>query len=201
MHRAPTALFQAITCNAKPSYSQRQPTRKMSASAGSDVPTFESIGVKNTTVNSAAGVNLTSHQKLLVGSVLDLFEGKPTLKHLSLWDRNATFADPLTDAVGYDRFAAQWYGLPAVFGRIQLLSHKVVDAGNPIEMELQNKYTAKVVGTTQEISSKVRIHVDAEGKKIEKVEDLWNGKQLPDGFVGEVRTWWCLPLMGRRSFC
>ncbi|KAK0656189.1 hypothetical protein B0T16DRAFT_316069 [Cercophora newfieldiana] len=155
------------------------------SSTSSNAPTFESIGVKNTNIISAPGINLTQHQKVLVGSVLDLFEGKPTLKHLSLWNRNATFADPLTDAVGYDRFAAQWYGLPAVFGRIQLVSHKVVDAGNPIEMELQNRYTAKVVGKTQEVSSRVRIHVGGDGM-IEKVEDRWNGKDLPEGFVGEA---------------
>jgi hypothetical protein len=150
-----------------------------------NTPTLDSVGVKNTSINSAPGTNLSQHQKLLVGSVLDLFEGKPTLKHLSLWNRNAVFADPLTDAVGYDRFAAQWYGLPAVFGKIQLVSHKVVDGGNPMEVELQNRYTAKLVGKTQEIKSRVKIWVGGDGM-IERVEDKWDGKELPDGFVGEV---------------
>lgn len=100
-------------------------------------------------------------------------------------NRDATFADPLTDAKGYDRFAAQWYGLLAVFGRIQLVSHQVVDAGNPMEVEVKNRYTAKVVGNTQEIASRVRITVGGDGK-IERVEDGWNGKGLPEGFVGEV---------------
>ena len=39
---------------------------------GSETPNFSSIGVRNTTINCADGVNLTAHQKLLVGSVLDV---------------------------------------------------------------------------------------------------------------------------------
>jgi hypothetical protein len=35
-------------------------------------PTFESIGVKNTAINTAPDVTLTPHQKVLVGSILDV---------------------------------------------------------------------------------------------------------------------------------
>ncbi|KAK3372661.1 hypothetical protein B0H63DRAFT_485437 [Podospora didyma] len=154
---------------------------KMSTS----VPPFASVGVRNTIINEASGVQLSDRQKLLVGSVLDLFEGRPTLKHLSLWHRDATFTDPLTIAKGFDRYAAQWYGLPAVFDPIKLVSHQVVSAGNPIEVDLRNIYTVKLLKKEQEITSRVRIYVGDDGK-IERVEDRWNDK-LPEGAISEVR--------------
>ncbi|KAI1391755.1 uncharacterized protein F4822DRAFT_424976 [Hypoxylon trugodes] len=147
-------------------------------------PSFESIHIKNTTINEDAGVELSSHQKVLVGSVLDLFEGNPTLKHLSLWSPNGTFTDPITIATGYNKFAAQWYGLPALFNPIQIQSHSVTSAGNPIEMNLSNKYVVKGIKTGQTINSVVRIHVGQDGK-VEKVEDRWNDK-LPEGVVSEA---------------
>lgn len=44
-------------------------------------PTFESIGVKNTTINTAADVTLTPHQKVLVGSILDVTSSHLTPIH------------------------------------------------------------------------------------------------------------------------
>lgn len=194
-----------------PSATAKMQTQATSTALSSDQPSFESVGVKHTSINQAPGVNLSPHQKLVVGSVLDvsplgptgflcylydfyankrffqLFEGHPTLRHLDLWSRDATFADPLTVAEGYVRFAAQWYGLPAVFSPINLVSHTVTSAGNPIEISLVNKYTLKVVKKEQEIKSKVKIFLDeTAGAKITKVEDRWNDK-LPDGIISEVR--------------
>ena len=57
-------------------------------------------------------------------------------------------------------------------------------AGNPIEMELRNKYTVKGIKSEQTINSVVVIHVD-NGGKIDRVEDKWNGK-LPSNFFLEV---------------
>lgn len=169
-----------------PSATAKMQTQATSTALSSDQPSFESVGVKHTSINQAPGVNLSPHQKLVVGSVLDLFEGHPTLRHLDLWSRDATFADPLTVAEGYDRFAAQWYGLPAVFSPINLVSHTVTSAGNPIEISLVNKYTLKVVKKEQEIKSKVKIFLDeTAGAKITKVEDRWNDK-LPDGIISEA---------------
>lgn len=113
-----------------------------------------------------------------------MFEGNPTLKHLSLWSKDATFADPLTNAVGYDKFAAQWYGLPALFHPIQIQSHQVTSGGNPIELELSNKYTVKGIKKEQLMNSVVKIHVGSDGK-IDKVEDRWNDS-LPEGPISEV---------------
>ncbi|KAK4208033.1 hypothetical protein QBC37DRAFT_432558 [Rhypophila decipiens] len=167
-----------------PSASAKMQTQ--AASSTSDQPSFESVGVKHTSISQAPGVNLSPHQKLVVGSVLDLFEGRPSLRHLDLWSKDATFADPLTVAEGYDRYAAQWYGLPTVFSPINLVSHTVTSAGNPIEIDLDNKYTLKGVKKEQEIKSKVKIWLDeSAGGKINKVEDRWNDK-LPDGPISQA---------------
>ncbi|RAL65134.1 hypothetical protein DID88_001240 [Monilinia fructigena] len=61
-------------------------------------------------MQTAAGVNLSENQKVLVGSVLDLFAGRPSLPKLSLWSDAATFSDPITKAEGRKQFAAQCEG-------------------------------------------------------------------------------------------
>ncbi|KAI1778729.1 hypothetical protein F4818DRAFT_437537 [Hypoxylon cercidicola] len=147
-------------------------------------PSFELYLIKNTRVNEASGVELSSRQKLIVGSVLDLFEGHPTLEKLTLWSRDATFADPLTIATGYHQFAAQWYGLPAVFNPIRIQNHRVTSAGNPIELHLTNSYGLKGFNTEQTISSVVRIYI-GQDQKIQSVEDRWDG-ELPEQGSSEV---------------
>lgn len=63
--------------------------------------------------------------------------------------------------------------------------------GNPIEVELTNKYVVRedvplLRGKEQVISSRVRIHLDeADGLQIARVEDRWDDK-LPDGAVSQV---------------
>ncbi|WYZ45676.1 hypothetical protein EsH8_VIII_000992 [Colletotrichum jinshuiense] len=161
-------------------------TAKVQASADANAPSFESIGIKNTDIVQKSGISLSQQQKVLVGSVLDLFEGNPTLKHLSLWSRTATFQDNITVAEGFDKFAAQWYGLPALFDPIKIQSHTVTSAGNPIELNLKNSYTVKGVKTEQVMESVVQIQVGDDGK-ITKVSDKWNNN-LPDGAFSQVRT-------------
>ncbi|OAA34214.1 hypothetical protein NOR_08615 [Metarhizium rileyi] len=145
---------------------------------------WDLVDVKNKDINEAAGVSLNARQKLAVGSVLDLFEGHPSLKHLALWNPKGTFQDPIALAEGYDRFAAQWYGLPALFDHIAIQSHKVTDGGNPIFLELSNKYVLKGIKKEQLIHSVVRINLALDGR-IDAVEDRWNDK-LPNNSVSEV---------------
>ncbi|RSL95328.1 hypothetical protein CDV31_013931 [Fusarium ambrosium] len=151
----------------------------MSSTDQPSAPTFKSIGITNTDIRKAAGVQLTPHQEVLIGSVLDLFEGHPSLRHLSLWTPTATFHDPITNAIGFDKFAAQWYGLVALFSPITIQSHEVTSSGDPISLRLSNKYVLKGLGTEKVMDSVVNIHVGPDGR-IEKVEDKWNDK-LPQG--------------------
>lgn len=131
---------------------------------------------------------------LTVASSHQLFEGKPTLKHLSLWNPDATFIDPITTAQGYNRYAAQWYALAQMLSPVEIQSHEVISSGNPIEVKLHNRYTLPSINKPQDIHSVVRIWVDDNGK-IDRVEDRWDG-ELPEGALSEV----CSGGPGRASF-
>ena len=168
------------------SFLQSRPQHLASMSSdSSSSPPFTQYNVETTTIPTSAGVSLTPQQKLLTGSILDLFAGRPTLRKLTLWTDDASFIDPLTIAEGRKQYQAQWYGLAQVFSKIERLGCNVTSGGNPIEMDLKTKYTVKGVGMEQVIESKVLIHTDAAGEKIVKVEDKWDGK-LPDGVFTNV---------------
>ncbi|KAF1911055.1 hypothetical protein BDU57DRAFT_462210 [Ampelomyces quisqualis] len=142
------------------------------------------LNIEAKNVTTAPGVKLSEQQQTIVGSVLDLFAGRPSLPKLALWRDDATFTDPLTIATGRDKFAAQWYGLQQAFSEIERLNHQVKDAGNPILMDLRTRYVIKGINKEQTIQSLVAIHLDDQGK-ISKVEDKWDGK-LPEGSISEA---------------
>ncbi|KAH8725016.1 hypothetical protein GQ44DRAFT_707642 [Phaeosphaeriaceae sp. PMI808] len=142
------------------------------------------LNIENRNVQTAPGIKLSEQQQTIVGSVLDLFAGRPSLPKLALWRDDATFTDPLTIATGRDKYAAQWYGLQQAFSEIERLSHQVKDAGNPILMDLRTRYVIKGINKEQTIQSVVAIHLDDQSK-ISKVEDKWDGK-LPEGTISEA---------------
>ncbi|TVY31980.1 hypothetical protein LSUB1_G008158 [Lachnellula subtilissima] len=148
--------------------------------ADTNAPSASELGIENTNVQTAAGVDLSAQQKLLVGSVLDLFAGRPSLKKLQLWTDDASFNDPITKAEGRKQYEAQWYGLQTAFSEIEQLHHSVTSAGNPISMNLKTRYQIKGLGKEQTIESVIKIQTDDAGKKIVRVEDRWDGK-LPEG--------------------
>lgn len=148
----------------------------------SSLPSASELGIKNTSIDTAPGVTLNDNQKILVGSVLDLFAGKPSLKKLQLWTDTATFADPITNANGRKQYEPQWYGLAAVFSSITRLHYSVTSSCNPITMDLKTNYKLKGLGKETVIDSVVEIW-EGEGEdkgKIVKVVDKWSGK-LPEG--------------------
>src|ERR1700721_369258 len=53
------------------------------------------IPIENTNINTHPGVEPSPAQKTLVGSVLDLFAGRPSLEKLTLRADNGVFEDPL----------------------------------------------------------------------------------------------------------
>ncbi|KAL2352374.1 hypothetical protein BJ546DRAFT_987501 [Cryomyces antarcticus] len=144
------------------------------------------IPIENTNIKTAPGVELDSAQKTIVGSVLDLFAGRPSLEKLSLWSDEGVFEDPITIARGRKQYEAQWYGLQSAFSEIERLHHQVTSAGNPISMELKTRYVVKGIGKEQTISSIVNIFVDGQGK-IQKVEDKWDGKLPESGIANAFR--------------
>jgi hypothetical protein len=144
----------------------------------------QDLNIETKHVTTAPGVKLTEQQETIVGSVLDLFAGRPSLPKLALWRDDATFNDPLTSATGREQYSAQWYGLQQAFSEINRLNHQVKDAGNPILMDLRTKYVIKGINKEQTIQSLVSIQLDDQGK-ISKVEDKWNG-ELPTGMIANV---------------
>jgi hypothetical protein len=147
------------------------------------------LNIETKNVQTAPGVRLSEQQNTIVGSVLDLFAGRPSLPKLALWRDDATFTDPITIAEGREKYSAQWYGLQSAFSEIERLSHEVKDAGNPIMMDLRTRYVIKGIGKEQTIQSVVAIHLDEQGK-IAKVEDKWDGK-LPDSSIANVSGFFC----------
>lgn len=129
------------------------------------------LKIENTNINTKLDVDLREHKKLLVGSVLDLFAGRPSLAKLQLWKDDATFTDSFTIAQGREQYEAQWYGLQSAFEEIERLSHEVTSAGNPIEMDLKQRYKVKGIGKETTVTSKVNIFL--EGDYISRVEDKW----------------------------
>jgi hypothetical protein len=153
--------------------------------------TSSSLNIENTNISTAPGVSLSSQQQTIVGSILDLFAGRPSLQKLALWRDDATFEDPLTVAQGREKYQAQWYGLQSAFSEIERQYHSVKDAGNPLLVDLKTRYVIKGIGKEQIVSSVVAIHLDGEGK-IQKVEDKWDGK-LPEGSIANVSSAFFIP--------
>ncbi|KAF2214044.1 hypothetical protein CERZMDRAFT_66758 [Cercospora zeae-maydis SCOH1-5] len=143
------------------------------------------LKIESTNISTASGVELSSQQKTLVGSVLDLFAGRPSLAKLQLWKDDGEFIDPLTIAKGREQFAPQWYGLQTAFSEIERLHHNVTSSGNPIELDLKSRYVVKGIGKEQIIDSKVKIWTDEKGDKIVKVHDEWDGK-LPESSIAQA---------------
>jgi len=139
------------------------------------------VNIENTNINTAPGVDLSSQQKTLVGCVLDLFAGRPSLEKLQLWTDDAVFEDPITVARGRKQFEPQWYGLQTAF-EIERLSHQVTSSGNPIIMDLKTRYVIKGISKEQTIASVITIQATPDGSKIEKVQDKWDG-ELPDSSI------------------
>lgn len=68
------------------------------------------LKLESTNIKTAPGVDLSSEQKTLVSSVLDLFAGRPSLEKLQLWKDEGIFQDPITIAKGRKQYEAQWVG-------------------------------------------------------------------------------------------
>lgn len=140
--------------------------------------------ISATNIEVASGVKeLGNQRQQLVGSVLDLFSGQPSLYKLGFWRQDAHFEDPITTAKGYDAYAAQWYGLAAAFTSVTKHHEVTKNEEELIEMDLEQEY--KAAGVTKLMKSKIVIELDNEGK-IKHLTDKWNGNDMPSGMLA---TW------------
>jgi hypothetical protein len=85
-------------------------TKSLRPTANSAIRNMSTSGlnIENTNINTAPDVDLSSQQKTIVGSVLDLFAGRPSLEKLQLWSDEGVFEDPITIARGRKQFEPQW---------------------------------------------------------------------------------------------
>lgn len=68
---------------------------------------FGELKIENTSIKTAPGVELSQRQQTLMGCVLDLFAGRPSLAKLQLWTDDATFTDPITIAKGRKQYVSE----------------------------------------------------------------------------------------------
>jgi hypothetical protein len=90
-------------CSSRPAYSVKTSFNYRTMSTSSS-----DLKIENTNIKTASGVDLSSQQKTIVGSVLDLFAGRPSLEKLQLWSDEGVFEDPITVARGRKQYEAQW---------------------------------------------------------------------------------------------
>jgi hypothetical protein len=97
-------LFNTFSkCTSRPTYLAKTSFNYRTMSTSSS-----DLKIENTNIKTASGVELSSQQKTIVGSVLDLFAGRPSLEKLQLWTDEGVFEDPITVAKGRKQYEAQW---------------------------------------------------------------------------------------------
>lgn len=158
-------------------HSQQQRRPYSAGTMSNDLFNQYKIDTPPTALNPRPGVDLNDSQKLILCSILDLFAGRPSKRKLTLWDDEASFHDPLTNAAGRKKYEAQWYGLKTAFSEIERLGCEVVSAGNPMEMKLKTRYKVKGIGSEQTIDSLIQVETmeGGGGMRIKKVFDKWDG--------------------------
>lgn len=100
----PTAQNAAgyFSSGSQPSPTPAQQSARMSSTDNGE------LKLETTDIKTAPGVELSSEQRTLVASVLDLFAGRPSLAKLQLWKDDGVFSDPITVAKGRKEYEAQW---------------------------------------------------------------------------------------------
>ncbi|KAJ1304625.1 hypothetical protein OPQ81_005767 [Rhizoctonia solani] len=127
-------------------------------------------------------VVLEGKRKQTVEDVLELFCAHPSLEIFDRsWHRDAVFEDPFTKCVGYKEYAAQWYGLPKITRQSTTLQYRVLSSTHSphkIVFDQTQQYTLRYIKRKKTIHSLVVLELDEDGKII-KMEDRWNGEELP----------------------
>ncbi|KAM6514343.1 hypothetical protein FALCPG4_015491 [Fusarium falciforme] len=160
--------------------------------SGQSITPLSSRDIHNVNINTSPGVTLTGHERLLVGSILDLYEGKGSLKHLSLWSPQAYFTCPGGIMKGHRENVAAWYAHATWCESIQIQSHVVTSGGNSIQFNLSYKYLFRGIRMELIIESEVRVHADKDGR-VERLEERWvtvtNAGRRPTQSVQGQSAW------------
>ncbi|KAL7275992.1 hypothetical protein RUND412_001023 [Rhizina undulata] len=134
--------------------------------------------IETVEINVLQGLTLQGHQREVIGSVLDLFQGRPTRGKMAYWRGDAVFNGGFVKAFGRDEVLAAWQMHSKVMKDITMVSHEVVKVEDTsYEMELVQKYTLKGVGgRVISVRSRIYIELDRCGG-IREVKDLWDGSR------------------------
>lgn len=103
-----SALYIRAFTTAARIHSSSVATRSFQSSTAVKMSSVADVPVEATNVKTASGINLSKEQKTIVGSVLDLFAGRPSLEKLKLWTDDGVFEDPINLARGREQYSAQW---------------------------------------------------------------------------------------------
>lgn len=127
-------------------------------------------------------VVLEGRRKQTVEDVVELFCAHPSLEIFDRsWHPDAVFEDPWTKCVGYKEYAAQWFSLPKMTAQSTMVEHRVLSSTHhphKIVFDHTQQYTMRYIGRKKTIHSLVILELNEEGKII-KMEDRWDGEELP----------------------
>ncbi|KAH9923257.1 uncharacterized protein B0H18DRAFT_909923, partial [Fomitopsis serialis] len=119
----------------------------------------------NASVAVAPGVAIDEHRRTLVGVVLDLFQGKPSLHKMSFFAEDAVYEDPVAKSVGRISIAAQFYGLPELVRASTTESARITASdARTTSFHVRQAFTPKLVPKTIAFDTVMTITVDAAGK-------------------------------------
>ncbi|KAG8702766.1 hypothetical protein FRC09_004553 [Ceratobasidium sp. 395] len=127
-------------------------------------------------------VILEDQRKQTLDDVLELFCSHPSLEIFERsWHRDAVFEDPLTKCIGYREYAAQWFALPKLVPTSTTIQHRVLSSTHyphRIVFDQTQEYNIRFLKRKKIIQSLVTLELDEDGKII-KMEDRWNGEEMP----------------------
>ncbi|TFY67778.1 hypothetical protein EVJ58_g1405 [Rhodofomes roseus] len=121
--------------------------------------------ITNASVDVAPGVTIDDHRRTLVGVVLDLFQGKPSLYKMDFFAEDAVYEDPVAKSVGRTSIAGQFYGLPELFRSSVTKSAQITASdAHTTSFRVLHEFTPKLVPKTVSFDTVMTITVDAAGK-------------------------------------
>ncbi|KAI6038995.1 hypothetical protein EDC04DRAFT_1815242 [Pisolithus marmoratus] len=134
-----------------------------------------SIDEPHRTPQSAGDVEASGRRKI-VDDLNELFCCRPNIDIFKrTWRRDAVFEDPWVKCEGYDEYAPQFFAMPKLLSRADILSSRImlsIQSPNRLIYSKSQEYTLRFLGKKKRVDSIVVVDLD-EHDKIIRVEDKW----------------------------
>ncbi|KAI6006042.1 hypothetical protein EDD15DRAFT_2384668 [Pisolithus albus] len=141
-----------------------------------------SSGDRPRRASQSAGEMEESERRRIVDDLNELFCCRPSIDIFKrTWRRDAVFEDPWVKCEGYDEYGPQFFAMPKLFSRAEILSSRIMlssQSPNRLIYSKSQEYTLRFLGKKKRIDSMVVVDLD-ENDKIIRVEDKWRGEELP----------------------